>query len=161
MLVLVDSTRFTGHISTVLLITKLHCTAMDTEFCGQCYWAQQMILYDIFWAFKLAAIGENWMGYSHIFSVCRELNNSDILARVINVNPQKLWYLNSQLVVVVVFVFLWLCNLCLCVFECLILFFMYLCDCVSVCLCLCEILDASKNMTKKSNPSCHHHQLEA
>ena len=121
-MVLVDSTRFTGQISTVLLITKLHCTAlhcteMDTEFCAQCYWAQQTMLYDIFWAFKLAAIGENWMGYSHIFSVWRELNNSDLLARVSNVNPQKLWYLNSQLVVVVVFV--------------------CLCDCaISVCMCL-------------------------
>ena len=137
---------------------------MDTEFCAQFYWAPRKMLYDIFWAVKLAAIGKNWMGYSHILSVWSELNNSDLLARAINLNPQKLSYLTSQLVVVVVFVcFLVDCAICVCV--CVWLFdlvLMYLCDCVSVCLCLFEILDASKNMTKEQpSPSCHHHQPEA
>ena len=73
-----------------------------------------------------------------IFKVCGgskiyDKNGSDLLARAINLKPQKLSYLNSWLVLVVVF-------MCLCVlFECVCVFIYMI-----VCFYLFEMTDALK-----------------
>ena len=95
-----------------------------------------------------------------IFTVCGgskiyDKNNLGLLGWAIHLKPQNLSYLNSQLVEVVVFVFVSLFIVymwvgCVCLLVCLSVY--VLCDCVLVCLCLCEMTDASKNMTKSTQP---------
>ena len=68
--------------------------------------------------------------------------------RMSAVKPQNLSYVNSWLVLGVGgSVCLSMGLVSVCVFECA---GMYLSDCVLVCLCFCKILDAVKNMTKKT-----------
>ena len=91
-----------------------------------------------------------------IFTVCGESkvydrNNSGLLGRAIHLKPQNLsvdW--SGSVCVFISFVYCVYVGGFVCLLVCLSVY--VLCDCVMVLLCLCETTDASKNMTKSTQP---------